>query len=100
PHVCVGGRGDVDTVHPGGGGVGAAPGGGAKTGGGGGGWGAGGAARPRAPASASAMAFASVAGAPIVPPSAMPFIPPGVCGDGVSTWPIAIGGIASAFGIA
>jgi hypothetical protein len=44
--------------------------------------------------------LAIVAGAPIVPPSAMPFMPPGVWGDGVSTWPIVIDGIVSAVGIA
>ena len=49
-------------------------------------------------ASASAIAFATAAGAPIVPPSPTPLKPPSVVGDGRSRWCTSIAGTSEAVG--
>jgi hypothetical protein len=49
-------------------------------------------------ASASLTAVAMHAGAPIVPPSPIPFAPVSENCDGVSRWRISIGGISDAVG--
>src|ERR1051326_8638317 len=48
--------------------------------------------------SASATAFATAAGAPMVPPSAMPLNPPGIVGSGDSRCSMRTFGISSAVG--
>src|SRR6185295_14614993 len=49
---------------------------------------------------ASATALATAAGAPMVPPSPIPFTPPGMIGEGVSMWPTSKAGTSSALGSA
>src|SRR5262249_35405620 len=49
-------------------------------------------------ASASAMALATAAGAPMVPPSPTPLKPPSVVGEGWSRWITSMGGTSPAVG--